>query len=152
MEANAKSKRQILGRPRGVLRRRRRKDWRSQRGQRHHKNSPQNQLRTHGGFQRSGSLYGSDLGSLHTLWLCSLMFMRYSWQWERGLSDSFVCFWELFSPIGLPHSALIWKYVPGLIITCGAKVWSMFCGRPDPFWSGWGNLRERRGWWETGRK
>jgi hypothetical protein len=35
-----------------------------------------------------------------------------------NVSDYFACAWDPFSPTGLPHPVLIWRFVPSLIVTC----------------------------------
>lgn len=34
------------------------------------------------------------------------------------VSDSFACPWDTFPPAGLPHPALIRRFVPSLIVSC----------------------------------
>jgi hypothetical protein len=82
--------------------------------------SPHNQLtRTQVASQRSGSLNRSDLGPLYicygrvTLSSCVNPNSR-----SRAVSDIFAYLWDPFLPLGLPCPALMWEYVPGLIVDC----------------------------------
>jgi hypothetical protein len=90
------------------------------------KPSPQNQMTgTQVGSQRSRSLYGSNLSSLHKCYGCV--------GWRFGgipNNGSWGCLWLFgmplapFIPTGLPHATLVLEHVPSLIVFWNAVfVW-----------------------------
>lgn len=101
------------------------------------------------GSQRPKWQSWSLCGSLHIL-----EFRGDSWQWEWGVSYSFTCFLDSFAPTGLPHPALTWRFVPGLIVSrvvfswCPWETYSFLWGRMGV------NLGESGGGgnWEEWRK
>lgn len=117
----------------GVLRKRERKDCRSQNSQGHQENTAtQNQLsRTHRGSQRLK--WETELirvwarSSAYMLQLCSSGLLWDSQKWEWGMSDSFAFIWGSFSPTGCLHPSLLWGFVPSpyYIFLCNVQWMSL---------------------------
>lgn len=102
---------QTSGRVQGILQER--GHWKSQRGQEHY---PQNQRSRlyRVSHRKSGSLYGPELGPLHTCWCsCGTELVG-----TGTISVSFACFGDTFPSSRLGHQALIWGYVPKFMVTC----------------------------------
>lgn len=71
--------------------------------------------------------------SEYTLWLLAWCFGETLDSESGAVSDSFACLGDPFPPTGLPHSALMWGLMPGLIVSCYA-MFNWYYWRPVLWW------------------
>lgn len=143
MGADVETHMQTLGRALVTPRKRGRKDCMSQRGSGHEENTA-HRINWAGftGAHRVGSANHGVcmglLGPLHTCCGClALDFCGTRDSGSRGVSDSFACHWDPFSPTGLLFPALIGGIVPNLIASWSA-MFRWYCWEACPFLRGVG--------------